>query len=312
VALDSVAVSLNLQGRNNRPPTTESQDLTTYRNIALTQPFSAADPDGDPLNYKITVKPRRGEIELRSDGTFVYTPYQNKTGRDTFKYVATDSHGNMSDEAEVRIKIDKPSTKVTYADMGGQPAHYAALRMAEQNVFTGERVGQDYYFYPDRDVTRGEFIAMALQAVGMAEDLVPTTRTGFADDARTPAWMKPYAAAALKAGIIAGVSAPDGGAILAHDAVLSKAEAAVILNNAIRLTDAGAAPVFADEAAIPVWAYQAAVNLEAAGVLQTDSEGAIGLSDSVSRAEAVTMLESALEVQRQNQQKPGLLSWAFG
>ena len=66
-------------------------------------------------------------MTLAEDGSakFVYTPYENKTGKDSFTYVAIDSAGNTSSEAKVTIQINKPDTKVTYADMEGDPAHKA-------------------------------------------------------------------------------------------------------------------------------------------------------------------------------------------
>ena len=309
-SLDSVAVHINLTGRENRPPVAENQALSTYKNIALTAHFKATDPDADPLSYRITVKPKRGEITLAGDGSFVYTPYQNKTGKDSFKYVAIDCCGNSSEEAEVIVKIDKPSTKLTYADMDGHRAHYTAIRLMESGVFTGEKLGGTYYFDPNRAVTRGEFITMALGAVGIA-DLAPVTRTGFSDDADIPAWMKPGASAALKAGIISGVAVHDGRKLLDADSIITKAEAAVILNNAARLADAEVEPIFADFEAIPAWAYQAAVNLESAGVLQADGQGALGLDAQVTRADAAEMICAALDAGTQNKSKSGLLSWAF-
>ena len=52
---------------------------------------------------------------MPEDGSseFVYTPYENKTGKDSFTYVAVDAVGNSSDPATVKIKIEKPNTKVT-------------------------------------------------------------------------------------------------------------------------------------------------------------------------------------------------------
>ena len=49
------------------------------------------------------------------------SPYENKTGKDSFTYVAVDPAGNVSPEAKVSIQIEKPDTKVTYADMEGNP-----------------------------------------------------------------------------------------------------------------------------------------------------------------------------------------------
>lgn len=67
-------------------------------------------------------------MTVAEDGSsqFVYTPYENKTGKDSFTYVAVDPAGNVSPEAKVSIQIEKPDTKVTYADMEGNPAHKAS------------------------------------------------------------------------------------------------------------------------------------------------------------------------------------------
>ena len=102
--------------------------------------------------------------ELSEDGSaqFVYTPYENKTGKDSFTYVAIDSAGNTSPEAKVTIQIDKPDTKVDYADLDGSPAHKAALRLAEEGIFVGEYRNGQYFFDPDQTVSRAEFLSLAM------------------------------------------------------------------------------------------------------------------------------------------------------
>ena len=46
-------------------------------------------------------------ISLNEDGSFVYTPRENKKGRDYFGYKAIDPEGNVSQEATVIIRIQK-------------------------------------------------------------------------------------------------------------------------------------------------------------------------------------------------------------
>ena len=91
--------------------------------MAITGYFDAADPEGDPLTFQISDSPARGGVTLAEDGSgqFVYTPYENKTGRDSFTYVALDQAGNASEPATVTLRIEKPGTKVRYADMDGDP-----------------------------------------------------------------------------------------------------------------------------------------------------------------------------------------------
>ena len=109
-------------------------ELSTYQNIAITGYFDAVDGEGDTLTFQLTSTPARGAVELAGDGSarFVYTPYENKTGKDSFTYVALDQAGNTSPEAKVTLHIEKPNTKVTYADLEGSAAHKAAIRLAEE------------------------------------------------------------------------------------------------------------------------------------------------------------------------------------
>ena len=229
---------------------------------------------------------------MPEDGSseFVYTPYENKTGKDSFTYVAVDAVGNSSDPATVKIKIEKPNTKVTYADMDGDPAHKAAIRLAEEGIFVGECMGGAYFFQPDAAVTRGEFVAMAMNAAGM-EALEDVERTDFADDVSIPTWAKPYVSSALKAGLVQGSRSSDGQVVFQAEEPITAAEAAVLLDRALQVTDVSA-DTLAEEG-IPTWAAQSAANLATCGVLSLDG----GLSAPLTRGEAAELLCGALELQ---------------
>jgi len=307
-----VTVSLSLTKGGNRAPVAENLKIDTYRNIQAAVEIKATDPDGDRLTFKILSQPKKGEASLSEDGlSLVYTPANNKTGKFSFTYVAMDEYGNVSAPAEVSIVVSKPSTKVIYADMDGDPAYYAALRLAGENVFVGEQIGGQYFFNPEQSVSRGEFIVMAMKATGLADKLTDTQKTGFADDGDTPVWIKPYAVAALRAGIIRGAGAADGRKYLNADRTLTRAEAAVIINNAMGIANAGTSSVFADQEAVPAWAAQAVNNLEACGIISSFGDGSIRSSMSVTRAQAAQMLCQAMDIQNGRDKKGGLLSWVW-
>ncbi|MCD8332500.1 MAG: Ig-like domain-containing protein, partial [Oscillospiraceae bacterium] len=80
-------------------PVAQHCEFTTYKNVAYTGQLSAVDPEGDLLSFQITDKPARGSVTLSEDGSFVYTPYENKTGKDSFSYVAIDPVGYSSEPA---------------------------------------------------------------------------------------------------------------------------------------------------------------------------------------------------------------------
>ena len=145
-----VTVTIYLLEEENQPPVARNMELSTYKNVAITGYFDAVDGEGDTLTFQLTSTPARGAVALAEDGSsqFVYTPYENKTGSDRFTYVAIDSAGNTSPEATVKLRIDKPDTKVTYADMDGNSAHKAAIRLAEEGIYVGRYVDGNYFFDP--------------------------------------------------------------------------------------------------------------------------------------------------------------------
>ncbi|GHV32963.1 hypothetical protein FACS18949_05700 [Clostridia bacterium] len=311
--LEQVSVGLNLLGKDNRPPTAQSFSAETCKNVALIKPFMGSDPDGDPLTYKITGKPKRGSVEILGDGTFKYTPYENKTGKDQIGYTAADSFGNESAEAKIDIVIEKSPTRVTYADMDGNPAYFAALKLAGEGIFTGEMMGGSYYFNPKTEMTRGEFIALMVTSLGL--ETVNTSaapRTGFADDMGTPSWVKPYAVAALKAGAISGAPTGDGRLALLSENLITRAEGAVLVNKLCKLENTGIVPVFADRDSVPVWAAQAVSNAGNASLLTPFADGTIRLSDAITREQAAQIAYDAMKYTREHAEKTGFLAWAFG
>ena len=85
-------------------PTAENFSLVTERDVAI-----SAELSGEVLEFRITKRPARGAVTLAEEGSarFTYTPYENKTGRDHFTYVAVDPAGNTSHPAVVSIRIQK-------------------------------------------------------------------------------------------------------------------------------------------------------------------------------------------------------------
>ena len=121
-------------------PVPENLQIETYRNTSVGGTLKAADPEGELVTYTITTEPMKGTVELRDDGTFVYTPNENKKGKDYFGYKAADTEGNVSQEATVIIRIKKQKTAVTYDDMNGRAEGRDAVLLAENGVFVGQDV----------------------------------------------------------------------------------------------------------------------------------------------------------------------------
>ena len=290
-------VNLYLLSEKNRAPTAENMEFATYKNVAYTGQFSAIDPEGDLITFQLVDKPARGSLVLSetNEAEFVYTPYENKTGKDSFTYIAIDSVGNTSAEATVKIQIEKPSTKVTYADMDGHPAYNAAIRLAEENIFVGASMNGTHYFQPDTPVSRAEFLAMAMTAMD-ADILGEVSTTGFYDDSAIQTWAKPYVASALKSGDIQGCLSADGQIVFCADNKITQTEAAVLLNRMLRVSNISTETWGGDTSLIPSWACQAVINLETVGVISETSANPARLNEAVSRADAAQMLSAALDL----------------
>lgn len=293
-----VTVDLHLLAAENAAPIAENLTLQTYKNIPLTARFSATDPEGDLLTFRLVEKPARGSVTMVNEmggAEFVYTPYENKTGKDTFTYVATDAVGNTSQPATVTLRIEKSRTQVTYADMTEHAAYYDAVRLAEEDIFVGECLNGEHFFRPDETVSRNEFVAMAMRLSGQ-DALRAIARTGFADDENIPAWAKGYVASGLKAGVLKGTLSPEGQIVFQGSDPVTRAEASVLLDRMLRVTDVPAQVACADWDSTPAWAAQSAANLESVGVLQADETGALSLSSPLTRSDAAALLTGALGV----------------
>lgn len=291
--LQNVAFELHTATIAKGIPTAENLNVCTYKNIAYYGNFLANDPDGDSLSYQLVDKPARGSVTLGDEnGTqFVYTPYENKTGKDSFTYIAIDSNGHESPEATVNIQIKKPQTKVSYVDMTNHPAHNAAVQMAEKNILVGTRMDGVYYFQPELAVQKSEFLVLAMSALGM--DATDSISTGFYDDHAIETWAKPYVSSALKAGIIQGDISNDGQIIYNRTDSFSIADAAVILNNLLSIADVPIETAEFDITQIPNVACQAVLNLVSAGILPED----VTFSQELDRATAAQMLFHALNLE---------------
>ena len=63
------------------------------------------DPDGDALTARLFSGPSHGTLNLSGNGSFTYTPANNFTGTDSFRYQARDVHSNYSNVVTVTISV---------------------------------------------------------------------------------------------------------------------------------------------------------------------------------------------------------------
>ena len=242
-------MTLAIRGKENKAPVAEDSALETYKNLENTGKLKVRDPEGEPMTFTVVRQPKRGSVTIGEDGSFTYTPKKNKVGIDSFTYTAADASGKVSREATVTITILKPTESTQYTDTTGKSCCFAAEWMKNTGIFTGECVAGSACFSPERTVTRGEFVTMLVKTLNIPVE-EEVSYTGYTD---APDWLKPYLAAAARAGLTQGM--PTGDAFGADES-MAPADAAALLCTALDLT-AGE-----DDAAA----------LEAAGIPAPDGE----------------------------------------
>ncbi len=288
----------------NSAPVAENIQLETYREVTVTSKFASIDPEGDPVTYMLTKDPDKGTVTIDGD-TFTYTPLSGKKGKDTFSYVAKDTSGNISNTATVTISIKKQKTDIVYSDMEDSDAWYEATALAEREIFIGEQVGGEYLFSPNTPVTRGEFLVMCME-LGGSELLSGITRTGFFDDEDIPVWQKPYVTTALVSDIISGKSDNMGRIVFSANDNITFAEATVMLNNTLDITDVSST----SSETVPAWAQQASANLSSCNIISIDFDNVS--SSQLTRADAAKMLVRAMDLIDGRDDSNSLLSWVWG
>ena len=221
---EEAVLTLSIRGREDKAPIAEDTALETYKNLELQGKLKVTDPEGQPLTYAIVRQPRRGTVTLGEDGSFTYTPKKNKVGIDSFTYTATDPAGKVSREATVTVTLLKPGAGPQYTDTVGRDCRFAAEWMKNTGIFVGETVSGNPCFSPDREVTRGEFVTMLVKTLDIPTEET-LSYTALADE--TPLWLRPYLAAALRAGLTDGLQEA-----FSPDAPISGADAAILLTNA--------------------------------------------------------------------------------
>ncbi len=278
----------------NLAPEAGSQTVNTAENISAFKFLKAADPENDPLTYEIVSYPKRGTVTVyeNADGYFSYTPKSNFTGKDSFSYVVTDAYGNKSNTATVEIAVSKPASDVYFDDLENHWAHNSAISVSAMGLMKGTLSDDgSLNFEPTQPVSRGDFLAMALISAGKEKDINFVSKTSFADDELIPINIKSYVQYALDNGIISGYTREDGLTVFNSTSPITRAEAAVIVNNILSFPGFNLEyDSFSDSEEIPTWATNAISILSSYGVFNGTGFGEIMPDSYVSRAETAEIL----------------------
>lgn len=247
-------------GVYNGAPKLQGALYETIENVPVYGNLVAFDPEGDEVELQICQPPQKGSVTFAGT-SFVYTPYPGQRGEDSFTVQAMDRYGNRSNEAVAAITVRRGGGAPYFADMDRHPYEYSAIKLAQAGVLGGEQVGEHQLFYPQRQVSRGEYVVMLLAALGKDQGLTPCVNTGLQNDGTIPLWLKPYLSRAIECGIVTEEA-------FDTETVPTRAEAVVLCERAAQIGDILKYNLqIGDRDTIPSWALESYVNLSAYGIL---------------------------------------------
>ncbi|MBQ4516444.1 MAG: S-layer homology domain-containing protein [Clostridia bacterium] len=181
--------------------------------------------------------------------------------------------------------------QITYSDLPDEHwASEAVTFLSKQNppVISGY---EDGAFYPDRRITRAEFVKLVINAFKFSTDIAECTYK----DVLADSWYYTYIAAAEQAGVVTGNE--DG--TFNPDKEISRQDMAVMLHRVLEIKlislNAIKEPQFSDKDTVSVYAQKAVETLGAAGVINGTDDGKLNPFASATRAQAAKMIYEILK-----------------
>lgn len=172
---------------------------------------------------------------------------------------------------------------VAFTDIKGHWAQKNIENLAEKSVVNGYTDGS---FRPDRMMTRAEFAAILVQALG----LTSKGNKEFADT--KDHWARKTISTAYAYGIIHGYDSVTFG----PDDFITREEMAQMVVQAFKLDDALTSKTFVDQDKIAVWARKAMMIAVDHGIMKGYTNNMLKPQSHASRAEAITVIWRAMEV----------------
>ncbi len=287
---------ISLESVNLSPVASNGVGISTWtmKNTSTSGSLLGYDPDGDTIKFELVSRPEKALLIMtnKNTGDFIYTPYINASGKDTFSYRVVDSMGNYSEICTVNIKIEKNEPTISFNDVN-EGDLCAVSHVLEKGLMTAKHESDGkYIFDPNKEITREEFVVLLMKAMG-AGKAPEISKTRFADDNEISPENKGYIESAFSLGIIEGKIENDGVHFNPKEPI-SLAEASVIINNILGRKSTTSLTVFKDNDEIPAWARADIEALSEAGILKKQN-GEISPNAPLTRAQVAQILSSLLK-----------------
>ncbi len=283
-----------LEAPNSSPTvskdTKELISVGTYRDVAVYGELDAIDAEGDDFVFEIVSYPEHGTLELQdaSVGTYRYLPESGYSGADRFCFVAVDRYGNYSAAAEVALSVGVQKDYLMYTDMKDSASHAPAISMTERGIMSASVIGDNRYFYPEKTVSRLDFLVAAMKSIGY-DEVEDCSATVFDDDSEIADGLRGYVRLARQKGYVCGRIDEEGRLVFSPDDTITRAEAAVILSRILGRPSSGVRQVFADADDVPAWAREAVNVLASFGIMDSNN-GYVDADGALTRGQTAYML----------------------
>jgi len=181
-----------------------------------------------------------------------------------------------------------------FSDMADHWARDTVNNMGSRMIIEGTGNGR---FSPDREITRAEFAAIIVRALGLALEKGPSVFTDVSDSD----WYSSAVRTAHAYGLLNGYT---DGTFRPHEKI-TREQAMVVISRAMELTglkaklpaqsaDDTLAP-YTDAAHASGWALSSIAEVVQAGIVNGRSDGTLAPQDHITRAEAAAMIERLLQ-----------------
>ncbi len=218
----------------NSPPVAKDSKIQAVENISCFAKLNISEPNGDPFNVKVITYPANGYLKLSDNGEIVYTPVKDFHGNDKMVFAVTDAYGNESQTATLSINVQENQSGIYFADMENKEEHLYAHKMCESDVMIYRYENGQYYFDPEKQVSKMEFLVMLMNVAQLDTGITAVADSMVKDDTGLSSGLKGYLTAASEQGLLKlddGMFSPKEG--------ITFEDAAFMVLNALKLPSAG-------------------------------------------------------------------------
>ncbi|WP_182914236.1 OmpL47-type beta-barrel domain-containing protein [Paenibacillus sp. 1011MAR3C5] len=249
----------------------------------------------EKFDKDVTIRLRFAAESLREDNVEISLYWLNEAtnewielnniGIEWEKGVVSGTTDHFTKFAVIAKPVVENEPGVHFNDMKGHWAEENIKKLASIGAVNGYRDGT---FKPDSAITRAEFTAILVRALG-----VPNKKSNVFTD-MTNHWAREAISTANAYGIIHGYDQHT----FAPDDFITREQIAVMVVNALQLEDVQATKTFADHGEISTWAQKAVVAAVEHGMIAGYPDNTMKPQAHATRAESVTIIINAIEKKR--------------